>query len=149
MALNNYCTRLAANQTSNLALNDHVEFSIDGGTGGIATVSTGVGQAQGLITINQTGRFSIDIEMRMTINEGICELEVRSHPGTSPILDINGNPLVISVMDNFATDEASCSFNSSIFDLTSGDVIKLAFRASLNAVNATQQYCAFTMLELG
>lgn len=128
---------------------NHIEWNIDDGGTSIVTLSAGVGQAQGLFTVQQTGRYVIDYSVRMGINEGQAYFELRQHPGTSALLDINGNPLETQLSDNAGTNDCECTNNSSVFDLTSGDVIKVAWILIANAIEVSEEYTAFTMMRIG
>ena len=151
MPLLTYTARLSAAQLTNMAADNHIEFDIDDASSTIATVSTGVGQANGLFTIQKTARYIIDYSVRMRLDEVQAYLELRTHPGTSPLLDIAGRNLVVQNSDDSPTDDCECPNNSSIFDLTAGDVIKVAWISvpAIAALEVSFLFTAFSMMEIG
>lgn len=149
MALNSYVARLSSSQVANIAVDNHIEFDIDDGGSSIVTLSAGFGQAQGLFTVQRTGLYLINYSVRMGITNDVAKLELRDHPGTSQLLDIAGFPLTTFISDDATTNECETTNNSSIFSLTVGQIIKIAWAVVGSPVNLTQQFTAFSILEVG
>ena len=147
MPVASYTARLSANQNSNLSNGNHVEFNIDDGLS-VASVSTGVGQANGLITMQRTGTFWIFFSTRMQINEGTCQLELYDHIGATPLLDIAGKPIRNSLTDNASTSFCEITGCGSIFQLNTGDIIKVEMVSMFNPVQVTSIYTTLTIMDL-
>lgn len=115
--------RLSANQTSNVAVGQHVEFDLSDTTG-IATLATGAGQADGLITINETGDYYAYycLQGRTT---GFLTFRLFFHPSNAPVLDRAGINMSVTMMGRQSTDTSPAGNISSIVSLTAGDVIKV------------------------
>ena len=148
MPVDHYIARLSADQTTNIAVANHLEFDTDIGTGGLATVSTGAGQANGLFTINITGTYFVRFSNYFSCTNGFIFHELTQHPSNAQLLDATGQPLRTYSDDNRATDGTECATVQSIFELTASDVIKINFIQLSNAVRIYASGTVFEMMRL-
>lgn len=145
MAAPSYTARLSADQTTNLAIGNHWELDLDDNPA-VASVSTGAGQANGLVTVNRTGLYIVEFSWRITINESSYEAVLRSHPSNADLLDVAGQNLAILANDDSNTTVTEITGQSSIFSLTAGDVIKVDFRAGANLVAVNHEFTQLTLV---
>lgn len=143
-----FVARRSADQTSNLGVNNHYEFQVSDGSG-IATLTTGVGQAGGLITINETGDYYVTFSIRAQVNEGFFVYALRYHPSDIDVTDKAGQTMWVVGYDNVATDSTESSGISSIVSFTAGDVIKLDITAVSNPVSYDFDYNSLVLLKVG
>ena len=82
--------RLSANQSTNVAVDNHIEFDQEGSRGNRFSLATGAGQANGLITV-QPGTYEIDFDARITLSTtSEVFLELRDNSDDSVITDVAG-----------------------------------------------------------
>jgi hypothetical protein len=141
-----FTARRASNQTTNVNIGNHFELNL--GFGPAATVSTGSGQAQGLVTVAISGTYYVGFGTRFEVNEGDAVLNLYDDTAGSPLLDDAGKSLRIIGHDNVGTDSAEMSWASSVFTLTAGDVLKLEITNDTNLVQIENLFASFLMVKL-
>lgn len=141
-----FSASLSSDQSTNLAVDDHIEFDQDdNSTTSVASVSSG------LITINRTGNYLILITLGGQCNEGQFEAELRDNSDDSPILDVAGVAMRVQSSDNFSaggTDNAESPYIGSVVSLTSGQVIKVDTALSQNLTAYFSDRCSITLIEV-
>ena len=143
-----FVVRRSSDQNSNFAVNEHFEWNVSSGSG-IATLTTGVGQAGGLITINETGDYYVAFSIYMVVNEGTFEYALRYHPSDVNVTDRAGQEIWVVGYDNVAVDASECAGIASIVSLNAGDVIKLDMQLSTNPIRADFEMANLVLLKVG
>jgi hypothetical protein len=125
----------AATKTGGRAAGEHVEFDLGAGAAGV--VSTGVGQANGLITVQNTSVYWLSMGIRVVINEGYCVYSAYDNVGGTDLVDIAGQVLRVSTADNGTQPDSESTSNGSFFALNAGDVIKMECLVANNPVSVS------------
>lgn len=143
-----FVARLSANQDANNNINQHVEYDVSNGSG-IATLSTGAGQANGLVTINETGDYYVSMSMRALVNESSFLHGLRFHPSDTDVVDKAGAPLWIVGYDNVSINSTECTRIASIVSFTAGDIIKQDVLSSTTIVRYYFEFASLVLLKVG
>ena len=147
MSIDHYVARLSASQNANFAVNDHIEFDTEAGVGGLASVSTGAGQANGIFTINETGIYVLSIFVFASAVNGSFTIVPRT-AGDVDITDATGQILRVYSDDNVGTDATEAAGHQTIFQFTAGDTLKFALETSINITLFIENGTAFSLLKL-
>lgn len=132
LALSYLYARLSANQTTNLAVSNHVEFDTKKSAGGDISLSVGVGQLNGIFTLAQDKLYEVEYGVSMEVNEGIFTIDLYDNAGGTPITDVSGitAPQLYGV-DNSASDQTEFGTAKTLID-TTGAPLDLEFRITAN-----------------
>lgn len=110
---------------------DHLEFNTDDGT--LASVSTGSGQAQGLVTMAKTGTFMIQLTVSGQYDDSASVVEL--YKNGAQVLSRDGKPIRILTDDKrVATDATEAPTDQGIFDLQVGDVLKAEITTAVGLI---------------
>lgn len=143
-----FVARLSADQTTNLAVGQHIQWD-QSATSGIATLVTGAGQAGGLVTINETGDYYVTFSLRMQVATGFMVGELRLDPGTTAVTDVAGQVMRVVGYDEVTTDATEGTGIASICSFSAGNVIKIDLENAQNPRGWDYLYCNLVLLKVG
>lgn len=147
MATDHFVARLSADTTApaSLSAGNHLEFDLGAGVGNLATVSTGTGQDNGILTINSNGVYLVRFSLRCTTSVGIAITTLVDHPANTQLNDEASVILQNYADDNPTTASTQCATVQSIFQFAALDQIKLNILAE---IRLTTVYADGTVFEL-
>lgn len=128
---------LSANQTANLAVDDHVEFDTKSTDSGHITLSTGTGQANGIFTV-PVGTWFITAAISVTTfsaDGGLLSMRLRND-ATDGVID-HGSPIIIRSLTSTSRN-SNHPTQSWILDTASSIDVKLEIDSvsSLDGINS-------------
>jgi hypothetical protein len=92
---------LSADQTTNIALGNHIEFDSASSRGTSITMSTGAGQLDGLFTLQPGKAYEIHAHISGYTNEGSNRSQWTLHPSDAALVDDTGTDAALHVhVDN-------------------------------------------------
>lgn len=98
---------LSANQTTNLAVNNHVEFDSITQVGDLISLSTGAGQADGIITLSAGWYYQIWFSLG---SSSMTNAEVvwtwRNHPADTTVTGVTGLACTQTLIDSGTAADA-------------------------------------------
>lgn len=116
-----FVASLNGNQSTSIANANHIEFNASFGFGGI-TVSTGVGQAKGIITLPTGFLYLCRIYPGVTMNEATMDARLVYHPSDVAVTNPNGvgSGIMRFADTNSVTVTAPTPSSTVIVDCTGG-----------------------------
>lgn len=117
---------------------DHMEFDISGVSGGIATLSTGVGQANGLITIDVAGIYLLKYcwgSVRRGGVQGRMYMRAVFHPSNADVTDRMGVSMRTYSDTDFGASDTPNANIASICEFAQGDIIKFDVESIEQAID--------------
>jgi hypothetical protein len=122
---------LSATQTTNIAVNDHIEFDASDRVGTSIEMSTGSGQANGIFTIADSGKtYLVEFYDYAWVNEGYV-FHQACGSDDNPVADDLGLAAPFTFMpDNRATDRSLANATAMVFT-PSGSPVSFRFNTEL------------------
>lgn len=125
--------RQGSNQTLNVGVNNHLEFNVHSSRGDSITISTGAGQAAGIITVQPGKLYEIHVEVSAVVNEGHSQSRLVQHPSDVALVGISGtNSMLHRHIDNVAHDTVSTQSSVLVIAPTVETSFKLDITTNVN-----------------
>jgi len=130
---------LSSAQTTNVNVNNHIEWDSSSSRGTAIALSAGAGQAAGIFTLQPGKTYEIHAHLGATTNEGSSQSRWTLHPADTPLIDDTGEEAEIHVhVDNVGHDLNGNSSSIHVFTPSVETQIKIDITSDVNFVSWTQ-----------